>query len=78
MILIADSGSTKTDWALLTANGQSTRVQTDGINPFFQNEDAVRETVSNQLLPKIGHLLWAGQSPMSSFTEPVVRPKRVL
>ena len=60
MILIADSGSTKTDWALLTANGQSTRVQTDGINPFFQNEDAVRETVSNQLLPKIGHLLWAG------------------
>ena len=61
MILIADSGSTKVHWCLMAANGQSTEVMTDGINPFFQTSDAMRNSISNQLLPQIGHLLWAGK-----------------
>ena len=61
MILIADSGSTKVHWCLMAANGQSTDVMTDGINPFFQTSDAMRNSISNQLLPQIGHLLWAGK-----------------
>ncbi len=60
MILIADGGSTKVHWALVTASGQTTDVQTDGINPFFQTSDAMRNSISNQLLPQIGPLLWAG------------------
>jgi len=60
MILIADSGSTKTHWCLMTANGQSSEFFTDGINPFFQTQEEVRESISNQLLPQIGSLLWAG------------------
>lgn len=60
MILIADSGSTKTHWALMAANGDVSECRTDGINPFFQTMEAMKNTISNQLLPKIGHLLWVG------------------
>ena len=60
MILLADSGSTKTHWCLLTASGQSTDVRTDGINPVLQSYDAVYATISDQLLPAIARLLWAG------------------
>ena len=34
MILIADSGSTKTHWCLMAANGHCEEFFTDGINPF--------------------------------------------
>ena len=60
MILIADSGSTKVHWCLVTASGQCSDVFTDGINPLFQTCDAMRNSISNQLLPKISSLLWAG------------------
>ena len=60
MILIADSGSTKVHWSLVTASGQSSDVRTDGINPLFQTCDAMRNSISNQLLPQIAPLLWAG------------------
>ena len=60
MILIADSGSTKVHWCLLTASGQSSDVFTDGINPLFQTCDAMRNSISNQLLPQIASSLWAG------------------
>lgn len=61
MILIADSGSTKAHWCLMTANGQSSDFTTDGINPMFQTSMAMQNSVSNNLLPQIGSLLWAGK-----------------
>ena len=60
MILIADSGSTKVHWCLVTASGHCTDVRTDGINPLFQTSDAMRNSISNQLLPQISSDLWAG------------------
>ncbi len=60
MILLADSGSTKVHWCLVTASGQCSDVFTDGINPLFQTSDAMRNSISNQLLPQIAPLLWAG------------------
>lgn len=60
MVLIADSGSTKVHWCLATASGQCSHVYTDGINPVFQTEEQIRQCVSNQLLPQIAKLLWAG------------------
>ena len=60
MVLLADSGSTKVHWCLVTASGQCSDVFTDGINPLFQTSDAMRNSISNQLLPKIAPLLWAG------------------
>ena len=52
MILIADSGATKTDWLIEDMN-LSTIVKTEGINPFHQNEDYIRETINNSLLPQL-------------------------
>ena len=61
MILIADSGSTKVHWCLVTASGQCSDVFTDGINPLFQTTIAMQNSISNQLLPQIAPLLWAGK-----------------
>ena len=50
MILIADSGSTKVHWYLVTASGQCSDVRTDGINPLFQTCDAMRNDRRDVLL----------------------------
>lgn len=46
MKLIADSGSTKTDWRLLTAEGEQLQFKSEGINPFFHDADSVAKTLS--------------------------------
>lgn len=61
MILIADSGSTKTHWALMTANGHHQEFFTDGINPVLQTEEEIYSSVSSQLLPQMASVLWAGK-----------------
>ena len=50
MILIADSGSTKTDWAL---TGQSVQIHTQGINPFHQSRETVEGILCDELLPQL-------------------------
>ena len=63
-ILIADSGSTKTDWAVLekrkdfsgkaaalsagsgSAFSPSVRFRTEGINPFYQDDEAISRTLA--------------------------------
>ena len=60
MILIADSGSTKVHWALVTASGQISEFRTDGINPVFQSCEAIQACLNDQLLPQMAKLLWAG------------------
>ena len=35
MILVADSGFTKTDWRLIDKNGKRTSFETIGFNPYF-------------------------------------------
>lgn len=49
MILIVDSGSTKTTWLLQLDNKTTARVETMGINPIRDDETAIRSTVSNAL-----------------------------
>ena len=61
MILIADSGSTKTDWCLANNGTVVSRHATQGINPFFQNDEEIRLILNRlvvEVLPKqqIGHL----------------------
>lgn len=51
MILIADSGSTKTDWCLVREDGQTTGCKTQGINPFHQSKDVICGVLANELLP---------------------------
>ncbi len=54
MILIADSGSTKTYWSLLTADGGCNHYYTQGINPFFQTEYEIEGFLRMTLLPQLG------------------------
>ena len=60
MKIIADSGSTKTHWCLTTASGQFSEFYSDGINPMLQSVEAIEQSISNQFLPQIAHLLWVG------------------
>lgn len=54
MKLIADSGSTKTDWCVFdTDNDTVVRCSTQGINPFHMTEDAILDILRNELLPQI-------------------------
>ena len=44
MKLIADSGSTKTDWKVLSSDGKNQSVQTIGFNPYhIINEEIIVE-----------------------------------
>jgi glucosamine kinase len=43
MILIADSGTTKTEWCIITDNGTSDTIITSGINPFYQETNNIAE-----------------------------------
>ena len=52
MILIADSGSTKTDWALQSADGFA-QFHTQGINPFHQERTVIAGILSRELLPQL-------------------------
>jgi N-acetylglucosamine kinase-like BadF-type ATPase len=52
-ILLADSGSTKTDWILLKDNEIVKQVFTIGFNPYFQNKDQISNAIYAQLLPHI-------------------------
>ena len=51
MILIADSGSTKTDWRLIDDDKQIHQCATDGFNPYFQTSDDLSAIIKNDLLP---------------------------
>jgi N-acetylglucosamine kinase-like BadF-type ATPase len=49
-LLIADSGSTKTNWRVCSPEGACT-VRTAGINPFMQEHNSIRKMLLKELLP---------------------------
>jgi glucosamine kinase len=51
MILIADSGSTKTDWRILDKNVVVGQTQTVGFNPYYQDADSIANELNTNLLP---------------------------
>ncbi|GGD63770.1 ATPase [Emticicia aquatilis] len=51
MILIADSGSTKTDWRILDQNEVIAQTQTVGFNPYYQDADSIANELKVNLLP---------------------------
>ncbi len=53
MRLIADSGSTKTDWCLLQNGNPVRRIHTRGTNPFFQSEEEISQEIATALLPQL-------------------------
>lgn len=59
-ILIADSGSTKTDWVILKNSQIISNYQTIGFNPYFQKSQDIIQELQKHLVPE-----------MSSQSEPI-------
>lgn len=54
MVLIADSGSTKADWALLHEGQKTIKIiQTQGISPYHQTDDDINKVIANELVPRL-------------------------
>ena len=53
MILLVESGSTKTDWRLLNGKAVEATIQTDGINPYFQSKAQIILLLEEQLTPHL-------------------------
>lgn len=52
--MIADSGSTKTEWCLLGENNSRDTKITAGMNPYFQTREEIESEMKNSLLPFLG------------------------
>ncbi len=50
MILIADSGSTKTDWCLAHRGDVVARTATQGINPFYQSDEDIVRVLRDEMV----------------------------
>lgn len=48
-LLLAESGSTKTDWCLLQENGKAVHFKTPGINPYLQTTTEINELLTKEL-----------------------------
>ena len=53
MILIADSGSTKTDWCVVEHGQLVQQIFTKGTNPFFQSEEEISNEIATALIPQL-------------------------
>lgn len=56
ILLIADSGSTKTDWVVV-APEQTIAIQTPGINPVHQDDTTIDGIIAQGLLPQLGGII---------------------
>ena len=79
-ILIADSGSTKTDWCVAEDGRILRRIQAGGINPVFLTDEELREAAAEaaslleDIRPEAIHFYGAGCIPTQ--TERVIRALR--
>lgn len=53
MILIADGGSTKTDWRLIKDGTEFLKIQSSGFNPYLVNSDKIEAILWKELQPYI-------------------------
>lgn len=53
MIIIADSGSSKTHWVIIENNTVKQEIYTDGINPFYQSEMDIISLIESQVIPEL-------------------------
>ena len=65
MILMADSGSTKTDWRLIDDNKQIHQYATQGITPYFQSSLEIADIIKKELLSQSPIL--GAKSPMEIY-----------
>jgi glucosamine kinase len=51
--LIADSGSTKTDWVIIGPGAETKNFQSAGINPFYQTAEEIIPVLETQVMPHL-------------------------
>jgi glucosamine kinase len=51
MILVADSGTTKTEWCIITDLETTEIVVTSGINPFYQDAENIASILQKEFIP---------------------------
>lgn len=49
-MIIADSGSTKTDWRIIRGS-KVIKIETAGINPFYQDYNSIYSLISSEVIP---------------------------
>ncbi|MDR1407791.1 MAG: ATPase [Tannerella sp.] len=52
-ILIADGGSTKTHWFTVRRGTIADRIETAGLNPFFQTEEDIAACIADEVAPRL-------------------------
>lgn len=53
-ILVADSGSTKTDWVLCSADGRRiARFASAGINPCLMDDETIAHSLTDEVVPRL-------------------------
>ncbi|MDR1726034.1 MAG: ATPase [Bacteroidales bacterium] len=55
IILIADSGSTKTDWCLVNENGVKKKFTSKGMNPYNISQENLKTEIETAVLPEINN-----------------------
>jgi len=75
MILIADSGTTKTEWCMITDDGSTEIVITPGINPFYQNAENIASILQHAFpdFKKIEAIYFYGAGCNSEEKQNIVR-----
>lgn len=76
MIIIADSGSSKIDWRLLTSSSID-QANSPGFNPYYQPIEHLKTTIRETLLPKatesVSKIFFYGTGVSSSKNQDVIR-----
>ncbi|TAH22502.1 MAG: N-acetylglucosamine kinase [Cytophagales bacterium] len=57
MILIADSGSTKVSWRLLSPSGKILQAKTEGISPYYQDKESIIQTLESLYVSQLSAFL---------------------
>ena len=73
MMLIADSGSTKTDWALVSTS-EVTVVHTQGINPVHQSREVIIQILKEELKSQLGNVMIENVRFYGSGVRPEMEP----
>ena len=55
MILVADSGSSKTDWLLTISKDEEKQFRTAGLNPYFLGEKDIVKILQEQAVDMIAY-----------------------
>jgi len=79
LTLIADSGSTKTDWRFFNYEGYITALSSDGINPYYEDETQIAnklELTFGNINHEVGEIFFYGAG--CAGEESIAKMKRAL